>query len=96
MKRIAEFTLIENIIHISLTKCKKVTCAMLALKLYAIVIRINMLIALLSIINMITDKLEIKQLLIVICTNFLLLYKYIVKLDIIKKKRLMINIMLIR
>jgi len=68
---------------------------MLALKLYVIIIKINMLITLLSIINIIINKLEIKQLLIVVYTNFLSLYKYIIKFDITKKKRLIINIILI-
>ena len=55
-----KFILIGNIIHTNLTKCKKVTCAMLALELYAMIIGIDMLIALLSIINMIINKLGIK------------------------------------
>ena len=59
---------------------------MLALELYAIIIGVDMLIALSSIINMITNKLEIKQLLIIIYTDSFLLYKYIIKLDITKKK----------
>ena len=92
---IAEFTLTRNIIHISSMKCKKVTCAMLALKLYAIIARINILIALSNIINMITNKLKIRQLLIIICINSFLLYKCIIKLGTIKEKRLIINIILI-
>lgn len=90
-----KFILIGNIIHISLTKCKKVTYAILASELYAMIIRVDMLIALLSIINIITNKFGIKQLPIVVCIDFLLLYKCIIKFDIIKKKRLMINIILI-
>ncbi len=69
---------------------------MLASELYVIIIGINILIALSSIINIITNKLGIKQLLTVICTDSLLLYKYIVKLSITKKKHLIINIILIR
>jgi len=65
---------------------------MLTLELYIIIVEIDILIALSSIINMITNKLKIKQLLIIIYTNFLSLYKYIIKLSIIKKKRLIINI----
>ena len=57
---VAEFTLIGNIIHTSLTKCKKVIYIMLALELYIIVIGINILITLSSIINIIIDKFEIK------------------------------------
>jgi len=68
---------------------------MLALKLYAIIARINILIALSNIINMITNKLKIRQLLIIICINSFLLYKCIIKLGTIKEKRLIINIILI-
>ena len=96
LEGIAEFTLTGNIIHTNSTKCKKVIYAMLALELYAIIIGINILITLSSIINMITNKLEIKQLPTVIYIDFLSLYECIVKLSIIKKKRLMIDIMLIR
>ena len=85
LKGIAKFTLIRNIIYISLTKCKRVICVMLTLKLYAIIIGIDMLIALLSIINMIINKLRIKQLLTIICIDSFSLYKCIIKLDIIKK-----------
>ena len=91
-KGVAEFTLIGNIIYTNSMKCKRVTCAMLALELYAMVARVNMLIALLSIINIIINKFGIKQLLIVVCIDFLLLYKCIIKLGITKEKRLMINI----
>ena len=60
LKEIAKFILIKNIIYISSTKWKKVTRAMLASKLYIIAARINMLITLLNIINMIIDKFGIK------------------------------------
>ena len=92
LKGVMKFILIRNIIYTNSTKCKRVTCVMLTLKLYAMVIGINMLIALLSTINIITNKLEIKQLLIIVYINFLLLYKCIIKFGIIKKKCLMIDI----
>ena len=60
LKGVAEFILIRNIIYISSTKCKKVTCVILTSELYVIIIGINMLITLSNIINIITDKLEIK------------------------------------
>jgi len=69
---------------------------MLTSKLYIIIARVNMLITLSSTINIIINKLGIKQLLIIIYINFLLLYKYIIKLNITKKKYLIINIILIR
>ena len=60
LERVKEFTLIRNIIYISLIKCKKVTYIILASELYIIIIRIDILITLSSIINIITDKLRIK------------------------------------
>ena len=95
LEGVVEFTLIGNIIYTSLTKCKKVTCAMLALELYVMIVGVDILIALLSIINIITDKFGIKQLLIVICIDFFSFYKCIIKLNIIKKKCLIIDIILI-
>ena len=92
LEEVTKFTLIENIIHTNSTKCKRVTYTILALKLYIIIARINILIALLSTINIITNKLKIKQLLTIIYINFFLLYKYIIKLDITKEKHLIINI----
>ena len=88
--------MIKNIIHTSSTKCKKVIRAILALKLYIIIIGINILIALSSIINIIINKFEIKQLLIVVYIDFFLLYKCIIKLGIIKEKHLIIDIISIR
>jgi len=96
LKGVAEFTLTENIIHTSLMKCKKVTYAVLASELYIIIAGIDILIALLNTINMITNKLEIKQLLTVVYIDFFSLYKCIVKLGITKEKHLIINIILIR
>jgi len=55
-----------------------------------------MLIALLSIINIIINKLKIKQLLTIVYINSFSLYKCIIKFGIIKKKRLIIDIILIR
>ena len=68
---------------------------MLALELYIMITRVDILITLLSIINIITNKFGIKQLLIVIYIDSLLLYKCIVKLNTTKKKRLIIDIILI-
>ncbi|PVH68914.1 hypothetical protein DL98DRAFT_440137, partial [Cadophora sp. DSE1049] len=91
----AEFTLSGNIIYTSFTKCKKVTCVVLASELYAIVAGIDMLIALRSTINMVTNKLGFIRLPIVVCTDSLSFYKCIVKLGITKEKRLIINIIII-
>ena len=60
LEGVADFILIGNIIYTNLMKCKRVTCAMLALELYVIIAEIDMLITLLSIINMIINKFKIK------------------------------------
>ena len=60
LEEIAEFILIGNIIYINLTKCKRVTYVMFALELYVIIIRVDILIMLLSIIDIIINKFEIK------------------------------------
>ena len=70
LKGVMKFTLIGNIIYISLIKCKKIICIILASELYIIIIGIDMLIILLSIINIIINKFKIKQLLIIVCINF--------------------------
>ena len=65
---------------------------MLASKLYVIIVKVDMLITLSSIINIIINKFKIKQLLTIVYINSFSLYKCIVKLNITKKKRLIINI----
>ena len=95
LEGVAEFILIGNIIYTSLMKCKKVTCIMLTLELYIIIAKVDMLITLSSTINIIINKFGIKQLPIVVCIDSFLLYECIIKLGIIKKKRLIIDIILI-
>ncbi|PVH80071.1 hypothetical protein DL98DRAFT_549327 [Cadophora sp. DSE1049] len=73
----AEFTLSGNIIHTSFTKCKRVTRAVLASELYAIIAGIDILIALGSTINIVTDKLGLTRLPTVVCTDSLSLYECI-------------------
>ena len=85
LKGITKFILIKNIIHINLTKCKKVTCIILTLKLYIMIAKVDILITLSSIINIITNKLGIKQLLIIVYINSFSLYKCIIKFNITKK-----------
>jgi hypothetical protein len=92
----AEFTLSGNIIHSSSTKCKRVTRAVLASELYAMVAGVDMLISLGGTVNMVTDKLGLPRLPTVVCTDSLSLYECIVKLGTTKEKRLMIDIMAIR
>ncbi|PVH79381.1 hypothetical protein DL98DRAFT_420532, partial [Cadophora sp. DSE1049] len=95
-KRNTEFTLSGNIIYTSFIKCKRVTRVILASELYIIIAGIDMLIALGSTINIITNKLGLARLPTIIYTNSLSFYKCIVKLGTIKEKRLIINIITIR
>ena len=68
---------------------------MFASKLYIMIAGVDILIVLLSIINIIIDKFGIKQLPTIVCTNFFSLYECIVKLGTTKEKRLIIDIILI-
>ncbi|PVH67319.1 hypothetical protein DL98DRAFT_600668, partial [Cadophora sp. DSE1049] len=90
------FTLSSNIIHASSTKCKRVTRAVLASELYAMVAGVDMLISLATTANMVTDKLGFPRLPTVVCTDSLSLYECIIKLGTTKEKRLMIDIIAIR
>jgi hypothetical protein len=91
-----EFFLRSNIVYASSTKYKRVTRAILASELYAIVARVDILISITTIVNIVTAKLSLSSLATVVYTNSLSLYEYIVKLGTIKEKRLMIDIIAIR
>ncbi|KAF1978300.1 hypothetical protein BU23DRAFT_577669 [Bimuria novae-zelandiae CBS 107.79] len=75
------FTIYGNIIHYSLTKCKRVTQSVLAFKIYGMII---------------TERLGLPAVPLVIYTDSYSLYKCLVKLGTTKKKRLIINIMALR
>ncbi|PVH67663.1 hypothetical protein DL98DRAFT_443116, partial [Cadophora sp. DSE1049] len=60
-----------------------------------IIAGVNMLIFLATTANIITDKLGFLKLFTIVCTDFLFLYECIIKLGIIKKKRLIIDIIII-
>ena len=92
----AEFTIKGSIIYTSSIKCNRVTRAVLASELYAMVAGVDMLISLATTINMITDRLSIPRLPTVVCTDSLSLYECTVKLGTTKEKQLMIDIMAIR
>ena len=90
------FTITSNIIYTSLTKYKRVIRAVLMSKLYTIVASVNILISFSTIINIVTLQLSINNLLTVVYTDLLSLYKCIIKLSTTKEKRLIINIIAIR
>ncbi len=91
-----DFSLSGNIIYQSLIKCKRVTRSILALKLYAIVVGVNIAISILTTLVIVTQRLKIEEIYIVVYTNSLSLYKCIVKLGTTKEKRLIIDIIAIR
>ena len=95
-ERNTEFTLTRNLIYTSSTKYKRVTRAILVSELYVIVVRVDILISLATTIDIITSRLSILKLLIVVYIDSLSLYEYIIKLRTTKKKRLMIDIIVIR
>ena len=82
--------------HASLIKYKKIICIILTFKLYTIIIDIDILIFIFSFIAIIINKFNLLRLRIIVYINFLSLYEYIVKLNTIKEKRLIINIIIIR
>ncbi|KAF0319718.1 aurora kinase 2 splicing, partial [Colletotrichum asianum] len=73
-----------NIIYYSLTKSKYIIRSILASKVYAIIVDIN-----------IVYTIAITLISIIIYINSYLLYKYFIKLNIIKEKYLIINIIVI-
>ncbi|PVH69931.1 hypothetical protein DL98DRAFT_437984, partial [Cadophora sp. DSE1049] len=60
-----------------------------------IIAGVNILIFLATTTNIVTNKLGFPKLLIIVCTDSLFFYKYIIKLGIIKEKRLIIDIIAI-
>ncbi|PVH70938.1 hypothetical protein DL98DRAFT_436117, partial [Cadophora sp. DSE1049] len=90
------FTLSNNIIYASFIKYKKVTRVVLTSELYIIIAGVNILIFLVTTTNIITNKLGFPKLPTIVYTDSLFLYKYIIKLGIIKEKRLIIDIITIR
>jgi hypothetical protein len=87
------FIIKGNLIHYSLTKCKRVTRSVLALEIYGIVGGVNMAVAVNTIIKMIMDQLGFSYPAIIVCMDSYLLYECLVKLGTTKEKYLMINIM---
>jgi hypothetical protein len=69
-----------NVVHYSLTKCKRVTQSVLASKIYSIVNSFNIGIAIATTLRIITERLSIAPVPLVICTNSYSLYKCLVKL----------------
>jgi hypothetical protein len=67
-----------------------------ALEIYGIIGGIDMSFAIESILTIIMKQLGLLTILIIVCTDSYSLYECLVKFEIIKEKRLMIDIMVIR
>ena len=91
-----EFLLRDNIVYISSIKYKRIIRIIFVFELYTIIIDINIFISISSFIVIIINKLNLLRLRIIVYINFFSLYEYIVKLNTIKEKRLIINIIIIR
>ena len=65
------------------------------LEIYRIVSGVNIAIIIGTTLKIITDRLELPVIPIIIYTNLYSLYEYLVKLSTIKKKRLIINIIVL-
>jgi hypothetical protein len=68
----------------------------LASEIYGIMNDVNISIALATILRLIIDQLRLPEILLIICIDFYLLYKCIIKLGITQEKRLMIDVMFFR
>lgn len=91
-----QFKLRSNIIHMSSTKCKRVTRSVLASEIYAFVMGFDMAIALATTLSMITGLMGLPRVPLVICTDSYSTYDLLVKLSTTSEKRLMIDVMALR
>jgi hypothetical protein len=90
------FTISGNFAYWSSVKCKRITKSVFASEVYAIVYGVDIVIAIGTTINKITNRLRLPKAPIIVCINSLFLYECFVKLETIKEKRLMIDIMILR
>lgn len=90
------FILHGNTFHWTSVKCRRVTRAVLASELYAMVLGVDVAISVGTTLDRITKQLGIAKIPVVVCTDSFSLYECMVKLGTTKEKRLMIDIMAIR
>ncbi|KAF1966032.1 hypothetical protein BU23DRAFT_584689 [Bimuria novae-zelandiae CBS 107.79] len=80
----------------TLTKYKRVTRSVLALEIYSMVSGVDIAIAILTTLKIITERLGLPSIPLVVCTDSYSLYECLVKLGTTNEKRLMIDIMALR
>lgn len=90
------FKLKKNIIYYSNIKSKRIIQNILVFKIYGMVVKIDIGLVIRLILNIITFQLDILKILVIIYTDLYLLYKYLMKLRIIKKKRFIIDIIALK
>ena len=90
------FDIRGNVIHWSSTKCKRVTRSVLASETYGMVSGVDIAIAILTTLKIVTERLGLPSIPLVVCTDSYSLYECLVKLGTTNEKRLMIDIMALR
>jgi hypothetical protein len=91
-----KFTINGNLIHWNSTKNKRMTKSILTLEIYGMIGGVNMLFTISFTLTIIIKQLGFPTILIIVCTDSYSLYECLVKLETIKEKRLIIDIMVIR
>ena len=92
----SSFTLTGNIVHWSSTKCKRITRSVLASEIYGVANGVDIGFTIAATVSMILRQLSLPPVPLVVCTDSLSLYDYVMKLGITREKRLMIDIMALR
>lgn len=90
------FIIKGNILHWSFSKCKRVTQSILTLEIYGMVNEIDIEVAILTMLHQITNQLKLPLISLIVCINLYSFYKCFIKLESIKEKCLIINIMVLQ
>jgi hypothetical protein len=90
------FIISGNFAHWFFVKCKQIRKSVFAFEIYAIAHGVDIAITIGTIVNKITNRLRLPKASVVVCTDFLFLYECFIKLETIKEKRLIIDIMVLR
>ncbi|KAF1936038.1 hypothetical protein EJ02DRAFT_482645 [Clathrospora elynae] len=87
------FNIWGNVVYWSLTKCKRITQSVLASETYGMVSGVNIAIAILTTLKMITECLGLPSIPLIVCMDSYSLYECLVKLGTTNENQLMIDIM---